>query len=347
MSSATPATGRPEYEVAARRARFVARRAGCFLAPLAAWDDSVPLIPSGHVSLPEHRGSGGFDHAAVHAASGHVYVAHTANDAVDVFDDRQYLFSVPDLTAVAGVLVSDEANLVFSSNRGENTVAIFRPDPDPQVAKVTVGLGPNGLAYDPRRRLLLAANVGDPAIPGSRTLTVVDVGDRAVRAEIQVPGRTRWTVFDPESERFYVNIADPAMIVVVEANKPDAVARTLAIPAAGPHGLDLDGTTRQLFCACDAGRLVILDAHSGKTAGERELSGAPDVIFFNRQRRHLYVAVGDPGVIDVFDTASMDRLGRIETEKGAHTLALAPAGDCLYAFLPATHRAAIYRMGMP
>ena len=53
----------------------------------------------GHVELPEHRGKGGFDHAAVHAASGHVYVAHTANDAVDVFDPvaRKFLYSIPDL----------------------------------------------------------------------------------------------------------------------------------------------------------------------------------------------------------------------------------------------------------
>lgn len=41
----------------------------------------------------------------------------------------------------------------------------------------------------------------------------------------------------------------------------------------------------------------------------------------------------------------MEVLGRVETERGAHTLALAPAGDCLYAFLPATHRAAIYQIG--
>ena len=45
-----------------------------------------PLRLAGHVELPAHQGKGGFDHAAVHAASGHVYVAHTANDAIDVFD---------------------------------------------------------------------------------------------------------------------------------------------------------------------------------------------------------------------------------------------------------------------
>ena len=52
----------------------------------------MTLHLAGHIALPEHKGSGGFDHAAFHAASGHVYVAHTANDAMDVFDAKQYLF---------------------------------------------------------------------------------------------------------------------------------------------------------------------------------------------------------------------------------------------------------------
>ena len=297
----------------------------------------------GHIALPEHKGKGGFDHAAVHAASGHVYVAHTANDAVDVFDAQKYLFSIADLPGVAGALVSDEANLIFSSNRAENTIGIFAPGPSPEVTKVKVGVGPNGLAYDPGRKLLLAANVGDPAIAGSHTITMVDAGDRTVHAEIPVPGRTRWTVFDPDAELFYVNIADPAVIAVIDARKPDRLAYMYAVPAAGPHGLDLDGATHRLFCACDAGVLVTLDASSGKILSRQPLSGAPDVIFFNRQRQHLYVAVGDPGVIDVFDTTAMEKRATIETERGAHTLALAASGDRLYAFLPASHRAAAFR----
>ena len=44
------------------------------------------------------------------------------------------------------------------------------------MAKVKVGIGPNGLAYDAGHRLLLAANVGDPARPGSFTVSLVDVG---------------------------------------------------------------------------------------------------------------------------------------------------------------------------
>jgi DNA-binding beta-propeller fold protein YncE len=306
-----------------------------------------PLVPIGYVALPKHKAKGAFDHAAVHAASGHAYVAHTANDAVDVFDpaSKKYLFSVPHLPGVAGVLVSDEAQLIITSNRAENTIGIFAPGADPQVLKISVGVHPNGLAYDHGRRRILAANVGDPQISGSQTISIVDLDERAVSAEIRVPGRTRWAVYDPDAQVFYVNIADPPQIVVVDARNPRDVARVFPVPSAGPHGLDLDLATHRLFCVCDSGALITLDARSGTVTGEKSLSGTPDVVFFNRAREQLYVAVGNPGVIDVFDTATMESLGRIATEKGAHTLALAPAGDRVFAFLPETHRATIYQVG--
>ena len=303
-----------------------------------------PLRLAGHVELPAHQGKGGFDHAAVHAASGHVYVAHTANDAIDVFDPvtRRHLFSVPGLPGVAGALVSDEAELIFSSNRGADTIGIFAPGPNPTVRKVDVGVRPNGLAYDHRRQLVLAANVGDPAVPGSYTLSMIDLAKNGQRTEIPVRGRTRWAVYAPEQDLFFVNIMEPSEIVVVDPRQPDRITRTIAVPHAGAHGLDYDPATGRLFCACDAGVLVTLDAASGEVLDEKPLSGVPDVVFFNRQRRHLYVAVGDPGVIDVFSTASMGRLATIETEPGAHTTALSPAGDWLCAFLPRSHRAAVF-----
>jgi DNA-binding beta-propeller fold protein YncE len=299
----------------------------------------------GYIAVPEHTGSGGFDHAAVHAATGHVYVAHTANNAVDVLDPAagQHLFSIGDLPGVAGVLVSDEAQLIITSNRAENTIGVFAPGPDPRVLKIAVGMRPNGLAYDPERRLILVANVGDPTVPGSHTLSVVGVDEQTVLSEIRVPGRTRWAVYDPDAKVFYVNVAEPAEIVVVDLQDTSRIARMYAVPAAGPHGLDLDLASRRLFCACDAKTLVTLDARSGKIVGRCELSGVPDVVFFNPKRKHLYVAIGDPGVIDVFDTVTMESLASVPTEKGAHTLALASAEDRVFTFLPGTHRAAIYQ----
>jgi DNA-binding beta-propeller fold protein YncE len=298
----------------------------------------------GHIELPGNLKPGGFDHAAVHCGSGRLYVAHTANDAVDVIDcvEDRYLHSIANLTGVAGALVSDEQRLVFTSNRGENTVGIFGPDNEAGLAKIGVGIRPNGLAYDSIRGLLLAANVGDPRVPDSFTLSIVNVKEHRMTASVRVPGRTRWTVFDAQAELFYVNIADPAQIVVLASEAPDRVVRSITVPARGPHGLDFDPEHRRLFCACDANQLAILKADSGEVLTQLELSGSPDVIFFNRVLRQLYVAVGDPGVVDVFDTDVMERIKTVSTERDTHTLGFDAERNKVYAFLPKTHRAAVY-----
>jgi hypothetical protein len=80
-------------------------------------------------------------------------------------------------------------------------------------------------------------------------------------------------------------------------------------------------------------------------AGHAGLTGGPDVIFLNRVLAHLYVAIGDPGVIDVIDVAAWKRLEVVPTEAGAHTIALDEAANQVYAFLPKTHRASVFRDG--
>jgi DNA-binding beta-propeller fold protein YncE len=297
-----------------------------------------------YIELPPNIKPGGFDHAAVHRASARLYVAHTGNDALDVIDcvRDSYLHCVPNLMGVAGALVSDERDLVFTSNRGENAVGIFSPDDEAGLVKVEVGVRPNGLAYDPARHLLLAANVGDPTIPGSFTVSIVDVGRRAMVAAVPVPGRTRWAIHDPQSGLFYVNIMDPAQIVLVDARRPTQVAQIWDVPVAGPHGLDLDPVRRRLFCACDSKWLLTLAADTGDVLNDQAIGGAPDVVFFNAALQHLYVAIGDPGMIEVFDTQTMSRIETVATEKGAHTLAFDAERNKVYAFLPGTHRAAAY-----
>ena len=298
----------------------------------------------GFIDLPAHVKAGGFDHAAVRPPTGQIYVAHTANDAVDVIDiqKERYLFSIGGLTGVAGALVA-EPDLVFTSNRAENTVGVFTAGERPRVEKIGVGIHPNGLAYDPGRARLLAAHVGDPARPGSYTVSIIDVPARKRVADVAVAGRTRWTVYDPLADAFHVNIADPPQIVVLEPGDPVRIRRVVAIPHAGPHGLDIDVMRRRLFCACDAGVLLELDADSGQVLATDTIAGVPDVVFFNAALGRLYVAIGDPGVIEVFDTTPLRRRETVATEPGAHTLSFDAMRNVVCAFLPASHRAAVYR----
>jgi DNA-binding beta-propeller fold protein YncE len=298
----------------------------------------------GYVDLPLHVGSGGFDHAAVYQATGRVYVAHTANDAIDVIDmpTRKHVGTIDGLTAVAGALVDDASGLVFTSNRGEDSVGIFSVSDERRVDKVGVGRKPNGLSFDPGRKRLLSAHVGDPKEPGSTTVSVIDVAKRQRIADVPVAGRTRWTVYDPRADVFHVNIADPSQIAVVSAGDPIGIKRVVSIPQAGAHGLDIDVARRRLYCACDDATLVEVDADTGAVVTTDRIAGTPDVVWFNAVLGHLYIAIGDPGVIEVFATAPLRRLETVTTESGAHTTSFDATRNLIAAFLPATHRAAVY-----
>ena len=162
-----------------------------------------------------------------------------------------------------------------------------------------------------------------------------------------VAGRTRWTVYDPLVDVFHVNIADPSQIAVVSAGDPIGIKRDVSIPQAGAHGLDIDVARRRLYCACDDATLVEVDADTGEVVAAEAIAGTPDVVFFNAALGRLYMAIGEPGVIEVFDTAPLRRLETVTTEPGAHTLSFDAARNIVCAFLPATHRAAVYVDGGP
>ncbi len=294
------------------------------------------------IALLPHSSDGEFDHAAVDPESDQLFVAHPSNDAVEVIDlrHRRHSRSLPHLRGVAGVWVDVEARLLFTSNRAEDTASVFRIGEEaiPQRFRVPTGVRPNGLAYDPGRSVLMVAGVGNSKVQGaSPTLTFVDVRSGKTIGRVDAPGRTRWALYHPSTDAFYVNIADPAVIAKVPAGEIPAISRTFPVPAQGPHGLEQDPAGSLLYCACDSGGLLTLDVRTGATQAVGRLSGPPDVLWLNRRRSRLYCAVGDPGTVDVFDTAPLRFAAKYSTAEGAHTLTVDGHRDEVHVFLPATH----------
>jgi DNA-binding beta-propeller fold protein YncE len=269
-----------------------------------------------------------------------MYVAHTGADRADVLDcaEQTFLRSLPDLPGVAGVLVDENHDLLFTSDRGAARVSVFRCSDEALLGRVDVGPHPNGLAYDRRRRRLYAFNLGEP-LGENCTASVVDIDSMQVVDELPLPGRPRWALYDAERDRVYANIRDPAEIVVIDCARAE-IERALSVPSAGPHGLWLD--SGRLFCAADGGELVVLDRDSGQVLARLPLPGVPDVVMHDPDLHRLYVAVGDPGVVCSFDSERLAPLETVETEVGAHTIGWDPVGRCLYVFCPGSGGVAVY-----
>src|SRR5262245_56269671 len=199
----------------------------------------------GFIPIPAGK-QPGFDHADVYRrGTARLYVAHTGADCIDVIDclSNSYLRSLPNVPGVAGILIDNQQNLLFSSDRGCARVSIYRCSDEALLGRVGVGDRPNGLAYDPARRRLFVFNIGDP--PGVNcTISVVDVDEMRVIATISLPGRPRWAVYDPATEHVYANIQKPAEIVVLDPTELQ-ITSAIKIPVAGPHGLAIAGRSEE------------------------------------------------------------------------------------------------------
>jgi DNA-binding beta-propeller fold protein YncE len=299
----------------------------------------VSLVRTEFIEVPP-AARPGFDHADVYRPGRRVYVAHTGGDRVDVIDceDQRFLRSLPDLPGVAGLMVDEEHDLLFTSDRAAARVSIFRCSSGRLLSQVEVGPHPNGLAYDRRRRRLYAFNLGEPIGEGC-TATVVDLASKRVISQLSLPGRPRWALYDRVRDRVYANIRDPPVIAVIDPQRL-LIEGSFAVPSAGPHGLWLD--SGRLFCAADGGDLIALDSTSGELLATLPLPGAPDVVMHDPQLRRLYVAIGDPGAVSCFDSGRLDHVETVETEKDAHTIAVDPTAHRLYVFCPSSGGAAVY-----
>lgn len=299
----------------------------------------MSLVRVGFVPIP--RGARpGFDHADTYPAGRRMYVAHTGADRVEVLDceARTYLRSLPELPGVAGVLIDEEHDLLFTSDRAAARVSVFRCSDERLLGQVGVGPHPNGLAYDRRRRRLYAFNLGEP-LGVHCSASVVDVDSMRVISDLPLPGRPRWALYDEERDRVCANVRQPEQIVVIEAER-GTIDKAYPVPSAGPHGLWLD--SGRLFCAADGGALVVLDRDSGGVVASLPLPGEPDVVMHDPDLRRLYVAIGEPGLVCSFASDRLEHLETVESEHGAHTMGWDPDARCLYVFCPESGGAAVF-----
>jgi DNA-binding beta-propeller fold protein YncE len=303
----------------------------------------VSLTRTGFIPLPPGR-ERGFDHADVWLGDvPRMFVAHTGADRVDVIDceTQSFMRSIDDLPGVAGVLIDREHDLLVTSDRACARVSVFRCSDEVLLGRIDVGPHPNGLAYDSKRRCIYSFNLGEPLGEGC-TASVIHVDSMSVIGEIALPGRPRWAAYDAASDIVHANIRDPALIVRIDPADA-AIVGSINVPAAGPHGLWIDGD--RIYCAADGSTLVVIDRESGNVEASLPLSGVPDVVWLDARGKRLYVAVGDPGTVTVIDTAGVTEVETVTTESGAHTLAWEPTGTTLYVFCPESCGAALYSGG--
>ena len=297
----------------------------------------MTLSISQYVDLPPHQ-QGGFDHADVHLKSSRVYVAHTATGTLEIMDgeNAKHSVTIPGCTGASGVICAQNENLVFAAARGSGKILVIDALTNRVIRETRVGSTPNGLAWGGKCKQLLVADVKDYHARS------VDPYSGELIWALRLTGMPRWCAYSSEENLFLVNIREPAGVAILDPENMTQKA-FLPISTAGPHGLDIDAKSGIAYVACDAGAVVVLDISTGRELAVIPIEDGPDVVWLNSKKHRLYCAVGKPGIIEVIDTLKAVVDEKINTEEGAHTLAFDEKRQRLYAFLPRTCRAAIYK----
>ena len=296
----------------------------------------MSLTLLGRVDLPSDNG-GGFDHADVLLPGGRLFVAHTANGTVEVVEGEgfRHVATIPGCPGASGVLCAQAETWMFAAAREGGHLLVVDGATLERVRTITVGPRPNGLAWDPDRHGLLVADVEQD------NARLIDPTTGVTRAITSLPGRPRWCVYDRARGRFLVNIQDPPVVASLDATS-NQLQGVIPIACAGPHGLDIDPGADRAFVACDGGEVVVVDLRADRPVAAVPISGPPDAIWFNRQRNRLYIAIGDPGLVEVVNGETLAVCDRIATAPGAHTTGFDADRQLLYAFLPASCQVAAY-----
>lgn len=161
------------------------------------------------------------------------------------------------------------------------------------------------------------------------TVVAYDAATVTPAGQIAVHGTVQDLVVAAQGGRIYVALRDPDAIAVLSLH-PLRVLHTWQLPVA-PSVLLVGAGRHVLYVeSAAAGRVLELDAASGRTLGSAHLDGRLQQMAINGYG-HLYVAVADRDRVDVLDTHALRFAGTFPVPCTAPTgLALDPVGRRLF-----------------
>jgi DNA-binding beta-propeller fold protein YncE len=153
----------------------------------------------------------GVPEAAVADGRGHVFVNIMDKGEVVEFDARDFRvlnrWPLTPGTRPTGLALDREHRRLFSVCSGSQSMVVLDADSGKVLARLPIGRGSDGCAFDPERGLAYSSNGGDG------TLTVVreaEPGRYGVVATIPTQQGARTMALDPKTHRIYLSAATPA-----------------------------------------------------------------------------------------------------------------------------------------
>jgi DNA-binding beta-propeller fold protein YncE len=156
---------------------------------------------------------------------------------------------------------------------------------------------------------------------GSGALAAIDPAGATLAGTVKLAAHPESFQLEHDGTRIFVNVPNARHIAIVDRSSMKVTATWPVSSARANYPMALDEAGHRLFIGCrQPAKVLVYDTATGKETGQADIVGDTDDMFFDAQRKRLYVAGGE-GFIDVLDASSSTpaRLARTATAAGART----------------------------
>jgi len=302
------------------------------------------LEPMATIEMPGVKGR--IDHLSVDLKRHRLFVAALGNNTVEVLDvERQrHEKSLPGFGEPQGVLYLADRDRLYVANGSGDRLDILDGNSFASVKRIAKLADADNVRYDQAAGKVVVGY-------GKGALQLFDPVSGEAAAEIRLPAHPESFQLERNGSRIFVNLPDARQIAVVDRSK-GAVTAAWDVPGARANfPMTLDEAGRRLFVgARSPAVMLVYDTDSGKVVAKAPIGGDTDDLFFDAERKRVYVICGE-GRVDVFrqdDADHYSQIGSVKTASRARTGLFVPEEGRLYVAAPALDsapaRILVYRM---
>jgi YVTN family beta-propeller protein len=290
------------------------------LAPLAmsaasTAEPALSLAPAASIEIP--RSTGAFDFLRIDAKRNRLLAAHEKDGTADYIDlQGNRLLARLKLGGAVDTAVDTDSKFYYVSVQDPGRVAVVDAETLKEVASVKTAGPTDAIIYEPKNHLVYVTH------DDGTEVWVIDPAVRKVVATVNIPGAPEFMIYDESTDRIYLNIKDKNAVVVIDPAANKVVSQWSTLPAALPHGMALDVKNHRIFSAGGNGKLVVIDAKTGKVTDSIEIAPKVDQIALDAAGGIVYCAAPERmSVVRVVD-GKLTPLGAVTTAATAKNVAV-------------------------
>jgi DNA-binding beta-propeller fold protein YncE len=288
-------------------------------------------------TIPMLGVKGRIDHLSIDLKRHRLFVAALGNNTVEVLDlDRQQReVSLPGFGEPQGVLYLPDPDRLYVANGSGGRVDILDGNSLVPVKRIAKLADADNVRYDDAAGKVVVGY-------GKGALQMLDPGSGEASGEIRLPAHPESFQLERNGNRIFVNLPDARQVAVVDRSKR-AITAAWEVPGARSNfPMTLDEAGRRLFVGARSPALMLVyDIDSGKVVAKAPIGGDTDDVFFDAERKRVYVICGE-GRVDVFrqdDADHYSQIGTVTTAARARTGLFVPDEGRLYVAAPAMDKA--------